>query len=72
MELFRFIVTSGGDEFPVVAAAEDEESAFRIVDREIERSFLEQLEVDDIALLEKKKIRKTGAGFLIQPRKTYE
>ncbi|RYM05432.1 DUF3906 family protein [Sporolactobacillus sp. THM7-7] len=72
MMLYRFIVTSGDQEIPVVAVAEDESSAFRVVDREVQRSFLKRLKIDDVALLEKKKIRQSGSGFVIQPRKTYE
>lgn len=72
MELFRFIVTAGDAEIPVVAVAEDEETAFRIVDTEVQQTFLKRLRVDGIALLEKKKIYKSGAGFVIQPRKAYE
>ncbi|WKB37300.1 DUF3906 family protein [Terrilactibacillus sp. S3-3] len=72
MDLYRFIVTAGGREIPVVVSAEDDESAFRVVEQEIARSFLKPLQIDDVALLEKKKIRGTGSGFVIQPRKAYE
>ncbi|GGL47515.1 DUF3906 family protein [Sporolactobacillus putidus] len=72
MELFRFIVASGENEIPVVAVAEDEETAFRVVDAEVQRTFLKRLKVDGIALVEKKKIHKNGAGFVIQTRKAYE
>lgn len=72
MDLYRFIVTAGEREIPVVTAADDEESAFRAVEREVARSFLKPIQIDDIALLEKKKIRGTGSGFVIQPRKNYE
>ncbi|WP_353948462.1 DUF3906 family protein [Sporolactobacillus sp. Y61] len=72
MELYRFIVTSEEQEIPVVAVAENEESAFRIVDRELDRTFLKKIRVDDIALVEKKRILKNGAGFVLHKRKSFE
>lgn len=72
MDLYRFIVSTEEEEISVVAAAESEEAAFRIADREIEHNFLKKPKIADIALIEKKTIRKTGAGYLIQPRKSYE
>lgn len=72
MELYRFIIASGDEELPVVAAAENEEAAFRVVERELERTFLKRLQVEDIALVEKKKISKNGAGFVLKRRKSYE
>ncbi|MDD9148694.1 MULTISPECIES: DUF3906 family protein [unclassified Sporolactobacillus] len=72
MELFRFIVTSNENETVAVAVAENEEAAFRVVDSELQRTFLKRLKVDSIVLLEKKKIGKSGAGFVIRPRETYE
>lgn len=71
MELFRFIIISGDKEIPAVAAAKDEEAAFRIVDQEIQKEFLKTLKVDDVLLVQRKSIR-TGAGYVLHPRKSYE
>jgi hypothetical protein len=72
MELYRFIVATENGEIPIVAAAESEEQAFRIADREIQHDLLKKPAIADLALVEKKIIGKNGAGYLIQPRKSYE
>ncbi|MDQ0176526.1 DUF3906 family protein [Bacillus chungangensis] len=64
MELFRFEVQTKTKVIDVIIAAKDEESAFRLVDVELEKFFLKKPEMEHVALHEKKKIRKS-AGFVI-------
>ncbi|WP_028983527.1 DUF3906 family protein [Sporolactobacillus terrae] len=72
MELFRFIVTAGTSEIPVVAVAENEEAAFRVVDQELDHTLLKLPQIDHIALMQKKSISKKGSGFAILPREQFE
>ncbi|MCO7125182.1 DUF3906 family protein [Sporolactobacillus shoreicorticis] len=72
MKLFRFIVSTEEGELPVIAAAESEEAALQVVDQEIQHNLLIQPKIRDVVLIEKKGIKKSGAGYLIQPRKSYE
>lgn len=72
MELYRFIVTTEQGETAIVVAADSEERAFRVADREIDHQLLKKPVINDLALVEKKNITKNGAGYLIQPRKSYE
>lgn len=72
MDIYRFIVSTGDQELPAVAAAESEEAAFQIVEREVKHNFLKKLNVTEIALVEKRKIRSKGAGYLLSPREIYE
>ncbi|MCL1632892.1 DUF3906 family protein [Sporolactobacillus sp. CPB3-1] len=72
MNLYRLIITTDEGEFFAVAAAENEEQAFQIADREIQHNILTKTNIRDITIVEKKIVKKAGAGYLIQPRKAYE
>lgn len=72
MELYRFIVSTENGDMPFVAAADTPENAFRIADREIQHRLLKRPAVADLALVERKAIKGNGAGYLIEPRKSYE
>ncbi|MEN1935489.1 DUF3906 family protein [Paenibacillus sp. 102] len=64
MDLYRFEAVLANGVVPVVVVAQSEEQAFRLVEVELEKYFLPLPEVKEIALHEKKKIRK-GAAFVI-------
>ena len=49
----------------VIIAAQNDESAFRQVDIELEKYFLKELEIENVTLHEKKRIRK-NAGFVLE------
>lgn len=72
LELYRFIVTIAHKEVPIVAAAESEDQAFQVAEREIAHQLLKKPVITDFALVEKKIITKNGAAYLIQPRQSYE
>lgn len=69
MSIYRFEVTINNEIFHAVVAAENDESAFRLVDVEIEKQFLKASNVQDISLYEKKKVQK-GAGFVLSKFET--
>lgn len=48
----------------VVIAAQDDQSAFRLAEIEVEKTYLKLPEVEEMAILEKKKIGK-GGGFVL-------
>lgn len=65
MDLYRFEAVLENSIVPiVVVVAESEEKAFKMAEIELEKHFLPLPEVKEIALFEKKKIRK-GAAFVI-------
>ncbi|WP_257348476.1 DUF3906 family protein [Pseudalkalibacillus decolorationis] len=69
MDLYRFEVTTKTDVIHVIIAAKNDESAFRLVEVELEKYFLKLPDVEDISLYEKKKIR-NGNGFVIHEQET--
>ncbi|MED0703300.1 MAG: DUF3906 domain-containing protein [Bacillaceae bacterium] len=64
MYLYRFLVKTKEKEIPVIIAAENDLKAFEQVDVELEKFYLKVLDIEDVTLYEKKKIRKS-AGFVI-------
>ncbi|MEK4178840.1 DUF3906 family protein [Aeribacillus sp. FSL K6-1121] len=64
MYLYRFLVKTKEKEIPVIIAAENDLKAFEQVDVELEKFYLKVLDIEDVTLYEKKKIRKC-AGFVI-------
>lgn len=64
MYLYRLEVSVQGTTFPVVVAAKDDETAFRLTDVELEKYFLRLPEVEDVTLYEKKRIHR-GGGFVL-------
>ncbi|EEM72623.1 MULTISPECIES: DUF3906 family protein [Bacillus] len=61
MDLYRFEAVLENSIVPIVVAAESEEKAFKMAEIELEKHFLPLPEVKEIALFEKKKIRKSAA-----------
>ncbi|ADK04137.1 TPA: DUF3906 family protein [Bacillus cereus biovar anthracis] len=62
MDLYRFEAVLVSSIVPiVVVVAESEEQAFKMAEIELEKHFLPLPEVKEIALFEKKKIRKSAA-----------
>lgn len=64
MNLYRFLVQTKERKIPVIIAAETDQKAFDQVDIELEKFYLKVLDIEDVTLYEKKKIRKS-AGFVI-------
>ncbi len=58
MDLYRFEAVLVNSIVPIVVVAESEEQAFKMAEIELEKHFLPLPEVKEIALFEKKKIRK--------------
>ena len=65
MDLYRFEAVLVNSIVPIVVVAESEEQAFKMAEIELEKHFLPLPEVKEIALFEKKKIRKSAA-FVIR------
>ena len=61
MDLYRFEAVLENRIVPIVVVAESEEKAFKMAEIELEKHFLPLPEVKEIALFEKKKIRKSAA-----------
>lgn len=62
MDLYRFEAVLENSIVPiVVVVVESEEKAFKMAEIELEKHFLPLPEVKEIALFEKKKIRKSAA-----------
>ncbi|AAS40477.1 DUF3906 family protein [Bacillus tropicus] len=61
MDLYRFEAVLVNSIVPIVVVAESEEQAFKMAEIELEKHFLPLPEVKEIALFEKKKIRKSAA-----------
>ncbi|WP_208754987.1 DUF3906 family protein [Bacillus pacificus] len=61
MDLYRFEAVLVNGIVPIVVVAESEEQAFKMAEIELEKHFLPLPEVKEIALFEKKKIRKSAA-----------
>ncbi|HFK1791641.1 TPA: DUF3906 family protein [Bacillus pacificus] len=61
MDLYRFEAVLVNSVVPIVVVAESEEQAFKMAEIELEKHFLPLPEVKEIALFEKKKIRKSAA-----------
>ncbi|MCU4990170.1 DUF3906 family protein [Bacillus cereus] len=61
MDLYRFEAVLVNSIVPIVVVAESEEHAFKMAEIELEKHFLPLPEVKEIALFEKKKIRKSAA-----------
>ncbi|BCC11001.1 TPA: DUF3906 family protein [Bacillus cereus] len=61
MDLYRFEAVLENSIVPIVVVAESEEKAFKMAEIELEKDFLPLPEVKEIALFEKKKIRKSAA-----------
>jgi len=64
MNLYRFEVMLNNQLLHAVVAAENDESAFRLVDVELEKQLFKIAEVQNISLYERKKLHK-GAGFVM-------
>ncbi|NSL52237.1 DUF3906 family protein [Calidifontibacillus erzurumensis] len=64
MYLYRFEITLNEGSYFAVVCARDDETAFRLVDVELERHLIHLDHVHDVTLYEKKKIH-NGAGFLL-------
>lgn len=69
MNLYRFEITIDGQLLHAVVAAEDDETAFHLVDVELEKQFLKIADVQNVSLYERKKIHK-GAGFVLSTFET--
>ncbi|RZT22650.1 DUF3906 family protein [Fictibacillus sp. BK138] len=69
MYLYRFEVSLKSEIISVVIAASTDEQAFQLVDVELEKYFLKQLDLEEISLYEKKKIR-SGNGFVLYEMET--
>ena len=61
MDLYRFEAVLANNIVPIVVVAQSEEQAFKLAEIELEKHFLPLPEVKEIALFEKKKIRKSAA-----------
>ncbi|WP_249709259.1 DUF3906 family protein [Bacillus cereus] len=61
MDLYRFEAVLENSIVPIVVVAESEEKAFKMAEIELEKHFLPLPEIKEIALFEKKKIRKSAA-----------
>ena len=61
MDLYRFEAVLVNSIVPIVVVAESEEQAFKMAEIELEKHFLPLPAVKEIALFEKKKIRKSAA-----------
>ncbi|MED0824000.1 DUF3906 family protein [Bacillus pacificus] len=61
MDLYRFEAVLVNSIVPIVVVAESEEQAFKMAEIELEKHFLPLPEVKEIALFEKKNIRKSAA-----------
>lgn len=61
MDLYRFEAVLVNSIVPIIVVAESEEQAFKVAEIELEKHFLPLPEVKEIALFEKKKIRKSAA-----------
>ncbi|MGE6752647.1 DUF3906 family protein [Rossellomorea sp. NPDC071047] len=70
MNLYRFEVTTRVFVTIVVVAAESDELAFDLVEIELEKYFLKKPDVVDISLYEKRRIRGSGAGFVLHEQET--
>ncbi|HHY73572.1 MAG TPA: DUF3906 family protein [Bacillus bacterium] len=69
MNLYRFEVTINNQLLHAVVAAENDETAFRLVDIELEKKFINVKDVQNVSLYEKKKIEK-GTGFVLSSFET--
>lgn len=65
LNIYRFEVQTNRKMIDVIIAAKNDESAFRQVDIELEKYFLKELEIENVTLHEKKRIRK-NAGFVLE------
>jgi len=65
LNIHRFEVQTNRKMIDVIIAAKNDESAFRQVDIELEKYFLKELEIENVTLHEKKRIRK-NAGFVLE------
>lgn len=69
MNLYRFEVTINNELLHAVVAAENDETAFRLVDVELEKQLYKIADVQNISLYERKKLYK-GAGFVMSKFET--
>lgn len=65
MDLYRFIVKTTLETVDVIIAAQSEEDAFILVEKELEMDYIKMPLIEYIGLYEKKKI-KSGSGFVIK------
>ncbi|MDG5787835.1 DUF3906 family protein [Evansella sp. AB-P1] len=66
MTIFRFEAVINNDRtVDIIIAAEDEESAFKLAEMELERHYLKLPVIDELTLYEKRKISK-GGGFVLE------
>ncbi len=65
LNIYRFEVQTNRKMIDVIIADQNDESAFRQVDIELEKYFLKELEIENVTLHEKKRIRK-NAGFVLE------
>jgi hypothetical protein len=68
MYLFKMEVDSSEGALTVILAAENEEQAFLAVDEHVERHFLYPPKLNEVAIVEKKRIT-SGAAYVIETRK---
>ena len=65
MYLYRFEVLANQEIFPVVVVANNDDSAFKVAEGEVEKHFLKLPTIEEISLHEKKSLRGKGVGFVI-------
>ncbi|MEG9297730.1 DUF3906 family protein [Mangrovibacillus sp. Mu-81] len=70
MNLYRFEVTTSVLVTSVIIAAEQDEKAFDLVEIELEKYFLKKPDIQDISLYEKRRIRGSGAGYVLHEQET--
>lgn len=65
MHLYHFKVNIVTEEITVIVAAESNELAFRAVEIEVEKSYLKLPDINEIVLVERKKIATKGTAFVL-------
>ncbi|MCC3381493.1 DUF3906 family protein [Paenibacillus farraposensis] len=68
MYLFKIEVDSSEGALTVILAAENEEQAFKEIDQHVERHFLYPPKLNEVAIVEKKRIS-AGTAYVIETRK---
>jgi hypothetical protein len=64
MNLYRFEVVTKSEVIPVIIAADHDDTAFQLVEVELEKYFLKLPDVEEVILYEKKRLGK-GTGFVL-------
>ncbi|NMO95384.1 DUF3906 family protein [Paenibacillus lemnae] len=65
MYLYRMEVTCDQGNLVVITAAENEEGAFKAVDEHVERHFLAMPDIQEVTMLEKKRMV-SGTAYVIE------